>query len=37
MKSSEEGRQILLEKPRVTNETWNLEVLLKQPSNTFGH
>ncbi len=31
------GKQILLDKPRVTNETWDKEKLISLPENTFGH
>ena len=37
MRADPEGRKILLEKPRVNSETWNLERLQALPEGTFGH
>ncbi|XP_055623050.1 uncharacterized protein LOC129766507 [Toxorhynchites rutilus septentrionalis] len=36
MLNSEEGRQILMEKPRVNTQTINLEALKKLPEDSFG-
>ena len=37
MQQDEEGRAILMDKPRVTSETWNLDDLIALPKGTFGH
>jgi ubiquinone biosynthesis protein COQ4 len=37
MLTTEEGRAILEDKPRVNEETWNQQTLLALPENTFGH
>ncbi|OQR73115.1 ubiquinone biosynthesis protein COQ4 -like protein [Tropilaelaps mercedesae] len=37
MKSSEEGRQILAERPRINTKTVDYPALLKMPTNTFGY
>lgn len=36
MKSTEEGSQILADKPRINSKTIDLELLDKLPENTFG-
>lgn len=37
MQNSEEGCQILAEKPRINTSTVDLEALKKLPQNTFGY
>ena len=37
MEVDEDGRQILLHKPRVNSQTWNLDEMLRLPEGTFGH
>ncbi|XP_052862095.1 ubiquinone biosynthesis protein COQ4 homolog, mitochondrial [Anopheles cruzii] len=37
MEANEEGRQILLEKPRINTRTVDMEALERLPENTFGH
>uniref|UniRef100_A0A2M3ZKC7 Ubiquinone biosynthesis protein COQ4 homolog, mitochondrial n=1 Tax=Anopheles braziliensis TaxID=58242 RepID=A0A2M3ZKC7_9DIPT len=37
MESSEEGREILAEKPRINTRTINMELLKQLPENSFGH
>lgn len=37
MQTSEEGQQILKQKPRINTKTVNLDELKKMPTDTFGH
>lgn len=37
MKNSEEGLQLLKDKPRINTNTVDLNVLSKLPENTFGY
>lgn len=37
MRNSDEGRQILEDKPRINTRTVNMDALKKLPENTFGY
>lgn len=37
MQTSEEGQQILKQKPRINTKTVNLDELKSMPTDTFGH